>query len=238
MVRQLLILLFLASSWYQTALFAQLNAIAGYDIMQPGLDQFNSLVRTFNAAHPETELAPRPIQALNGFITGLRYGHEFGAFEVFYRRNLTRRRGNEYLLTASGTDGIERLVDVDRVDLSYAISAVSLNLEFGKGIIIGGSIDYNIFAQKMTYRGTGANEFRNFKNSEHTWGNRIFIGLHVRNSSRLSFSLRPYYQWYWSTLANSALRDKLGGPTESCLPCRERPRSFGLSIIINNGPQT
>ena len=131
----------------------------------------------------------------------------------------------------------EEEIDVATVDLFYSTAAWSLNFEFGKGLIIGGSIDYNILSQRVKYSGDGSKDFRTFKDKQYSWGNRIFIGVHLANTSSISFSLRPFYQWHWSTTSLTNLRDEFSLASEVCQLCLEQPKMFGISLIINNGPQ-
>ncbi len=220
---------------------AQWNAIAGYDVMKGGTDQFNSLVEALNSKQTNPEKLIKPIRLLHGFLAGIRYSHSFGALELFYRRSLTLRRGKRYVFFREmEIDNKPKVVDfpVGEVDLSYSAAAWSLNFEFGKGLIVGGSIDYNIFTQKVKYDGTGADSFRNFKDKQYAWGNRIFVGIHIANTKDISFSLRPFYQWQWTTTSITALRDQLfSGVEEGCAICDEQPKTLGISLVINNGPQ-
>ena len=223
-----LIAIVMATALLHSTATAQWNAIAGYDVMGAGIDQFNGLLNAINDKQAAPEKLAKPINLLHGFIAGVRYNHPLGAVELLYRRSLTRRRGEMYEF---------ELVNVDEIDFSYRAAAWSLNFEFGKGLIVGGSIDYNILAQRVKYDGAGSDRFRSFKDKQYSWGNRIFIGIHISNTDQISFTLRPFYQWHWSKTNLNDFRNHLMLGEDICEVCLEQPKSFGISLIINNGPQ-
>ncbi len=209
---------------------AQWNAIAGYDVMHPDITQFNHLMRRFNEKYPQTEKALGKINFLHGMIVGLRYQYDLGAVELAYRRSMTRNRSERIL----GYRSQGRTLKVDELSLNYDLAAWSFTFEWGRSFIAGISLDYFTFKQKIKYDGDG-DVLRNYKDSQHTWGHRIFVGAHLANTQHISFSVRPYYQWYWSaTNLNNLYTEIL---SEECISCLEQPHSFGVSIIINNGPQ-
>ena len=219
---------------FNSSMLAQWNALAGYDIMRPGFGRFNALMDAFNAEHPE---ADRPVDGfvfLHGFVAGLRYNHNLGALELTYGRNLTRNRGTDYDYDF-GNGGTPVPVETS-LFINTSLSSWALTIEFGKSLIVGGSVNYNTLRHRVAYSSPSDN-LRTFRSRQHHWGNRIFIGAHLTNTRTISFTFRPYYQWYWSAFDLSGLRDELLSDTGACMPCREQPHSFGISLIINNGPQ-
>ena len=225
---------------------AQWNTIAGYELMRPGLDQFNHLLNTINDGQENPEELAAEIKYLHGIMVGLRYNHSLGAVELAYRTGLTRRRGKAYSVQYGEMDiedsngmviGTMPLnAEIQNLDFLYRLSAFSLNLEFGRTVTFGGSLDYNTTAQRVKYSSNSVG-LRTFKDTQHSWGNRVFIGAHLANTQHISFSVRLFYQWHWTAGSLTPLRDRFFLPEDVCSTCLEQPKFFGLSIIINNGNQ-
>ncbi|NND34262.1 MAG: hypothetical protein HKN76_16875 [Saprospiraceae bacterium] len=99
---------------------------------------------------------------------------------------------------------------------------------------MGGSVDYNTYLTELKY---AHEDFRDFKIKQHGLGSHLYIGTHIANRKNLSFSLRAYYQFVWDALNTRALRDRLDLQDDNCGACEFSPGTFGLTILLNNGPQ-
>lgn len=225
---------------------AQLNVIAGYDISGLRNTQMNGIINDYTAQQPrQVSLALKPVKVLHGFVAGFRYGYDWGGMELTFSRRSTRRIGDDYQVTSDSimvNDGMSKKEGVperSNIDLHYHIKTISLTKEFGGLIRIGGAIDYNIYTYEVIYNSKAQSPtLTNFDLNKTTWGSKLFIGAHLTNSTRMSFSVRAYYQWIWGD--NSSLNEfetTFDRTKPACTYCRERPHSIGLSIIINNGRQ-
>lgn len=227
---------------------AQLNVIAGYDLSGLRNTQMNGIINDYNAADTKVELAFKQVKVLHGFVAGFRYGYDWGGLEITFSKRSTRRIGDYYNVhiktdTVFDEKGeVEDLINISEnanIDVNYDIKTISLTKEFGGNIRIGGSLDYNIYTYSVKYdpRDPGPSKLRKFKSHQTTWGSKLFIGAHLTNSTRMSFSVRAYYQWIWSANSLDNFETMFDKSKPDCTYCSERPHSIGISIIINNGLQ-
>jgi hypothetical protein len=208
------------------SLQAQWNAIAGYMVSSADADPVNLILQAYNLAHKPT-LPFTEIRILHGFTAGVRYHYPLGAFEMVYNRRFTRRIGDGFQ--------IDSLPAVrTNADFYYEIRTFSYTAEFGKTIRIGGSIDYNTYLSELKYEDP---KYQDFKIKQHSFGSHLFLGTHLANRHNLSFSVRAYYQFIWDNISSRSLRSRLKLLEDDCTGCDFKPGTFGLAIIINNGPQ-
>ena len=222
-------------------LFGQWNVIAGYDISHVSDVRVNRLISSFNEIHPERTLTLKPARILHGFMAGFRYGYDLGGLELYYSKRATRRIGDDYDILYENRkydpdmEGSEQfLIEASDLDLFYDIKTITFLKEFGKTIRFGASLDYNIYTHEINYI---HDKIRDFKVNQDIWGSKVFMGVHLTNSTRMSFSVRMYYQWIWDQVDLAPLESVLFPMQDSCTECREQPHTIGLSIIINNGLQ-
>ncbi|MCB0665793.1 MAG: hypothetical protein KDC80_08235 [Saprospiraceae bacterium] len=210
--------------------WAQWNAIAGYELSTADAGPVNQMLQAFNNQHVHT-LGFKDIKVLNGFQAGLRYNYDLGAFEMTYNRRFTRRIGDYFEnVKAVGMGNTEN----SDADFFYEIRAYSFVSEFGGALRLGFSLDYNTYLTEMRYEEP---TIRDVKIKQRPLGSRFFIGTYVKNRPNLSFSFRLFYQTLWSDISTAPIRDALNLPEELCTDCSFRPSTFGISIMINNGAQ-
>ncbi len=210
--------------------YGQWNVIAGYDISNLRNTGMNRIIDEYNAGHPERSLAIKRVNILHGFVAGFRYGYEWGGMELAFIKRTTRRIGDDYDVAL-----MDGAFERSNIDLNYDIKTIALTKEFGGDIRLGGSLDYNIYTYSVKY--SSREDLRDFRSHQHTWGGKVFLGAHLTNSTRMSFSVRAYYQWIWSMNNLSNFEDRLDVTRTDCTSCHEKPYSVGISIIINNGLQ-
>lgn len=220
-----LFLLVLALLWVSN-LRAQWNAIAGYDISNADAGAYNRILHDFNKAYDNSKPFT-DIKVLHGFTAGLRYQYRLGAFELAYNRRFTRRIGDDFNIENDITTRTN-------ADFFYEIRTFSYTAEFGGALRLGASIDYNTYLTEMKYAQT---RYKDFKIKQHNVGSHVYLGTHIANRDNLSFSVRAYYQFIWDDLSARSLRERLKLLDDECLDCKLSPGTFGLAIIINNGPQ-
>ena len=219
---------------------AQLNAIAGYDFSGIRNTQMNGIINDYNAQpHLPRSLTLKPVKVLHGFVAGLRYGYEWGGLELTFSKRSTRRIGDDYSVFIDSTKfRNETNTEIADIDLNYDIKTISFTKEFGGDIRIGGSIDYNIYSYSVKYDSrTSPSKLKKIPSNQPTWGSKLFIGAHLTNSTRMSFSVRAYYQWIWSDNSLESFELEFDQNKSVCTYCSEQPHTFGISIIINNGLQ-
>lgn len=209
--------------------WAQWNAIAGYELSTADAGPVNQMLQAFNTQHEHT-LGFKDIKILNGFQAGLRYNYDLGAFEMTYNRRFTRRIGDQFSLVP----GIADTVKQTNADFFYEIRTYSFLSEFGGALRLGFSLDYNTYLTEMRY---DEPTIRDVKIKQRPLGSRFFIGTYVKNRPNLSFSFRLFYQTLWSDISTAPIRDGLKLEEELCTDCSFRPSTFGISIMINNGAQ-
>lgn len=208
---------------------AQWNAVAGYKIRSVRETNINQLIQAFNTQQPDNSLALKDVDILHGFAVGLRYGYEYGAFELLFNKSFTRRIGDFYKFKNPDT-GLDLR---SSIDLYYDIKQISLGTEIGSGFVLGGSIDYDVVKYELDFDN---GSLRDLKSSQNTWGSTLYAGLHLANTNRISFSIRAFYQWYWDHLELGSVAEFFSLP-EACDGCVDRPHMIGLSVLINNGLQ-
>ena len=224
-IRSVILLAFLG--FFSTgACLAQWNAIAGYDISNADAGAVNQLLHAFNDQYEHTKPFT-DIRVLHGFTAGFRYQYRLGAFELVYNRRFTRRIGDVFQIDSLPANGTN-------ADFFYEIRTFSYTAEFGRGVTVGGSIDYNEYLTELKY---DLPKYRDFKIKQYTLGSHLFVGTHVANRHNLSFSVRAYYQFNWDNLTTRNLREKLELVNDEPETYEYNPGTFGLTIIINNGPQ-
>ncbi|NND06640.1 MAG: hypothetical protein HKN87_09690 [Saprospiraceae bacterium] len=234
---------------------AQWNVIAGYDISGLRNTQMNGIINDYNLKQTssylemnQVSLAFKQVKVLHGFVAGFRYGYDWGGLEMTFSRRSTRRIGDDYNVVlevdeeSEVTDTIIGMTFLKptnfgdaNIDLHYHIKTISLTKEFGGAIRIGGAIDYNIYTYEVIYKDPPITN--RLKKNQYIWGSKVFVGAHLTNSTKMSFSVRAYYQWIWGDNSLSEFETDFDKTKAACTYCTERPHSIGLSIIINNGLQ-
>lgn len=212
-----------------TSSLAQWQLIAGYDISGFESQHLNQFLQSFNQNYPATTKPFRKMRVLHSLIAGVRYQHDLGGIEISYQRGIARR----------STSGI-RLVDTSQsqgpADLFLNTNTISTGIEWGKDFAIGLALDYSLVKYEIL-------EEDNLIISDQvdraeSWGGKLYFAWLLSRSERVSFSLRPYYRWIWSDLDFSSIGSSPLDESIRCGPCSDRPKMFGLSLLIHNGRNT
>jgi len=215
---------------------AQLNAIAGYDISYTDVGPVNQMLSAFNEKYTGT-IDFKDVNVLHGFAAGFRYHYDLGALELVYNRRFTRRIGDQFVSKAEESPMVEeRLLPTGtNADFFYEIRTLSLGTEFGGAFRIGGTLDLTNYLMQMDYDDP---KYKDAKVKQHPLGSRVYVGAHLENRRNISFSVRGYYQFFWSDVSTLAIRQRLDLlDDDDCFDCTFRPTSFGITIMINNGLQ-
>ncbi len=205
---------------------AQLNAIAGYDISYLDVPRTNRLLEAFNDLHPEGFRHFNSLTTLHALLAGLRYNYDQGALELSFKKGLSRLGADNFSVQGITTD----------LDVHQNVETISLLSEWGKGLTFGASLQFNRFKHRLNYL-DGGTDIKDFRSTQNRWGSMVFVGAHLASSSSISFSFRPYFQWFWKDVNLHSFANELGVGGDDCTDCTERPYAIGIAIIINNGAQ-
>ncbi len=209
-----------------TCSLAQWQLIAGYDISGFESQNLNQFLVSFNQSYPATTESFSKMRVLHSLIAGVRYQHDLGGVELTYQRGLARR----------SVDGI-RLTDLSQgqgpVDLFLNTNTISTGMEWGRDFTVGFALDYSLVKYEILEEANLI--ISDQQDRDESWGCKLFFAWLLSQSERVSFSLRPYYKWIWSDLDFSSVGSAPLDESIRCGPCSDRPKIFGLSILIHNG---
>lgn len=209
-----------------TCSWAQWQLIAGYDISGIESQHLNQFLETFNQNYPATTKPFGKMRVLHSLLAGVRYQHDLGGIELTYQRGLARR-------SSDGIRLFDRSQGVGPVDLFLNTSTISTGMDWGKNFAIGFALDYSLAKYEILEDDHVI--ISDQEDRDESWGGKLYFAWLLSRSERVSFSLRPYYRWIWSDLDFSAVGSSPLDESIRCGPCSDRPRMFGLSLLIHNG---
>ncbi len=209
----------------RTSLWSQVNVQVGYGISSLQSDANQRIFDQFKAENPWLVSGSKDLGLLHGLDLGLRYGMSQVLTGIQWKNRLS-----------SWTfDGVSPTTQSSfKHEFFYNLSAFSFFLEAGRSFLgFGASLDYNDFTIKERQTGFDS-KIAIF--SQNFWSNRFYVNLNFPAGSTAQVTLQCYYDMPWGNVDLGELGENVlhqDKPKELSDPLRH----FGISLIINNGPQ-
>jgi len=208
---------------------SQLNINIGYSGSWFQKDNYNRILRGFNNAHPVNDRTFGNFNYHNGILLGTKYN--FGAFNLEFdyvvRMKLQKAAVQELPVTTP-----------TNYKMNYFQHALTGAIEIhgGSMIGVGAGIEWNLINLR-----TRKNDDVSLKQINQSGVSlNIFTNIYAFKGEKMGFSFRPFIQIPFFDTNLSSLQQyldpgNLGGSTPETL--NSRSLSYGIMLIIHNGPQ-
>lgn len=205
---------------------AQLNFQVGYGLGFVNLSETKQLLDRYKLQNPWLSSGFQDIRFLNGFVVGFRQSWTGVSAGINWK----------YRLANTKADGLQPATNSSYTkEVFFNLQTYSLNVEVGgERIHFGTSLDLNILYIKEKH--TGSSD-KLLLSRETQYGSQFYINLNFPASNSCQISLQPFYFMPWKDFGLDKLQSGLQLAPEPG-SVKESFRHFGISLIINNGPQS
>ncbi len=210
---------------------AQYNLKVGIGSKYVLAPNYNAMLGVYNEDNGSLYNLEQGLKNLN-FVNGVHLGIRRKTGLISYELSW------EYLSSQSTTFGEDTLTGaLFEQTLYYTVIDTYLGIDYSASDLF--SYGITLGPRSMRIRrdiGNSDNKINMTKNGNPQWTSKIYAQIILGGRSTIRFALRPYFEYAWTKLDVSTVRDDLN---INFTDTTEEPfHSFGLTLLFYNGPKS